>query len=179
MIRSMLLAATATLAFGLPAFADGILIHDAYMRVSSPVAKSGAAFMTIENQSDTADQLVAAHSDIADRTELHTHKEAADGMMQMLAVPEGFAIPAQGTHALARGGDHIMFMGLKAPLKEGDHVQVVLDFKNADPVTVDMKVTMGEAGMDHSAMHGQSAMQGQNAMQGMSHSGMNHMSQGN
>ncbi len=153
MIRSTLLAAT-TLVLGLPAFADGIIVHDAYMRISSPVAKSGAAFMTIENTSDEAEQLIDASSTIADRTELHTHKADANGMMQMLHVPEGFTIPAHGTHALARGGDHVMFLGLSKPLKEGDHIQVTLDFEHAAPVTVDMQVTMGEGptGHNHGSM---------------------------
>ncbi|MER5170866.1 copper chaperone PCu(A)C [Thioclava kandeliae] len=153
MIRSTLLATT-TLILGLPAFADGITVHDAYMRISSPVAKSGAAFMTIENTSGEADRLVGVSSTIAERTELHTHQADANGMMEMLHVPEGFAIPAHGAHALARGSDHVMFMGLTEPLEEGEHIQLTLDFEHAAPVTVDLQVTMGEGptGQSHGSM---------------------------
>ena len=79
-------------------------------------------------------------SDIAERVELHTHKAGSDGVMQMLHVPEGFEIPAGGSHALARGGDHVMFMGLTERPAEGAVVSVVLTFERAGEMTVEIPV---------------------------------------
>jgi copper(I)-binding protein len=131
----------------------GIRIVDPFARSSSPTARSGAAFMVIENHGPEADRLIAARSDVAERVELHTHKVAADGVMRMVEVPEGFVIPAGGAHALARGADHVMFLGLTRALAEGDRVAVTLVFERAGEVSVEVPVAgmraQTGAGMGH------------------------------
>lgn len=142
-------ALAATLA--LPAYgADTITISDAYARASSAMASSGAAFMVIENHGDEDDRLIAASSEAAERVELHTHRETEDGVMQMMEVEEGFAIPARGRHALERGGDHVMFMGLRAPFEHGATVTLTLTFEVAGDQVVDIPVDL-ERGVDHAA----------------------------
>jgi copper(I)-binding protein len=130
------LAALACLA--LPALAhDGLHIDNAFARAS---AQSAAVFMTITNHGTADDRLIAARTDAADLVELHTHSQDADGVMQMLPVPEGFVIPAGGEHALARGGDHVMLMGLTRPLGDGDSLTLILTFEHAGEVTVAVPV---------------------------------------
>ncbi|MCV2869646.1 copper chaperone PCu(A)C [Defluviimonas sp. WL0002] len=130
--------AALSLAVATPAFAeDGMMISDAYARIM-PGSNAGAAFFMIENHSDVDDRLVGAASDVAMKAELHTHKQTADGTMQMMAIEDGIALPAGGTHALARGGDHLMFMGLKdAP---GEALTVTLTFEQAGEITVEIPV---------------------------------------
>lgn len=135
-------AALTAISLGFPAFADGITVHDAYARVSMAMAKSGAAFMVIENTSDSDDRLIAARTDVAAKSELHTHIAGENGVMQMREVPEGFAIPAGGSHALARGGDHVMLMGLKHPLEQGDVIEMTLTFEKAGDVTFNVPVDL-------------------------------------
>ncbi|MCV6584590.1 MAG: copper chaperone PCu(A)C [Marinibacterium sp.] len=130
--------ATATAALA----GDGLDITDAYARASGPHAKAGAAFMVIENHGSSDDQLIGASSDVAKRVELHTHIDKGDGVMQMREVEGGFAIPAGGAHALKRGGDHVMFMGLTRPLNQGDVVEVILTFEQAGDVTVEIPVDL-------------------------------------
>jgi len=141
-----LLAATALTLAAFPAFAEGIMISDAYARTSGAMAKSGAAFMVIENHAASDDRLISASSDVAQKVELHTHKAGADGVMQMVEVPEGFAVPAHGSHALARGGDHVMFLGLTRPLAQGDVVAVTLTFEKAGVVEVEIPVDLQRQG---------------------------------
>jgi copper(I)-binding protein len=141
MFRQTLMAAALT-ALALPAFADQIEITDPYVRVSTPMSKSGAAFMEIKNVTDLDDRLVSASSDVAARVELHTHKDLGDGKMQMLEVKEGFVIPAHGEHDLKRGGDHVMFMGLNHGLNQGDLVRVTLHFERAGDMTVEIPVDL-------------------------------------
>lgn len=125
-----ILAATAAL-WALPALAaDTITVSDAYARFM-PGAMSGVAFMSIENTGD---------ADIAAKAELHSHKTAPDGMMQMLHVQEGFAIPANGRLVLERGGDHVMVMGLTERPAEGGTVHLVLTFEKAGTVELDVPV---------------------------------------
>ena len=140
MKRTLISAALAVACFAMPALADGIMVHDAYARASGKSAKSGAAFMMLENTSTTDDRLIDARSDTAKRVELHTHKENADGVMQMIHVEEGFALPAGGSHALKRGGDHVMLMGLNGPLNQGDTVTLTLVFEQAGEMTIEVPV---------------------------------------
>ena len=142
-LKSILLAATATLTLAGAALADGaIMIEDAYARAAGKSAKAGAAFMTIMNHGDEADRLIDAKSDAAARVELHTHKVNADGVAQMLHVPEGFAIPAGEAHPLARGGDHVMFMGLTQPFEQGAMIPVTLIFEKAGEIQIEIPVDL-------------------------------------
>ncbi len=139
MPMSTLRAAIAALALmSLPAMAhDGIHVEDAYARAS---AQSGAVFLTIVNHSATPDRLIAARTDAAARAELHTHSQDANGVMQMLEVTEGFPVAGHETHALSRGGDHLMLMGLTRPLKTGDTLTLILTFEREGEVTLDVPV---------------------------------------
>lgn len=145
-LKTTFAAALSAACFALPALADGIMVQDAYARSSGKSAKSGAAFMVLMNQGDQDDRLIAVQSDAAKRVELHTHKENADGVMQMIHVEDGFAIPAGGQHELARGGDHVMLMGLTAPLEQGDAISVTLTFEQAGEVTLDIPVDLHRKG---------------------------------
>lgn len=149
--------AAMAMGFGAAAWAEGIVVEDAYARASTPTAKSGAAFMVLMNTGDQDDRLVAAKSDVAARVELHTHREIADGVMKMMEVEEGFVIPAGGTHMLARGGDHVMFMGLREPFADGGTVAVTLVFEHAGEVAVEIPVDLNRAPAHggHGAGHGQ------------------------
>lgn len=122
-----LLAATAAALLTLPALAhDGFHVRDAYAR-ALPGARSGAVFLILENHTAAERRLTGATSDAAERIETHTHAET-DGMMRMIHVEEGFAVPAGGERELARGGDHLMMMGLTRALAQGDEIAITLEF---------------------------------------------------
>lgn len=155
MFKTSLIAGAVALASVLPAFAE-ITIEDAYARSASPMAKSGAAFMMIKNSGE-ADRLIAASSDAAARTELHTHLEGENGVMRMVHVEEGFELPADGMIAMQRGGKHVMLMGLNAPMEQGATVTVTLTFENAGDVVVEVPVDLER--QDHGGMnHGHGGM---------------------
>lgn len=138
----ILLAAVAACTIALPAFADGIMIKDAYARSSGPTAKSGAAFLMIVNDTDQDDRLIGATSDIAKRIETHTHIQGDDGVMMMREVEGGFPIAARSSHMLKRGGDHLMFMGLHRPMEHGDIITVTVTFEKAGDMTVEIPVDL-------------------------------------
>ena len=131
--------------------ADGmkLMVEDAYARASTPTSKAGAAFMTIMNISGTDDRLIAAASDAAQRVELHTHIEAADGVMRMVEVEDGFEVPAGGSAMLSRGGNHVMMMGLTQQFVHGETIEVTLTFEQAGDVTVTIPIDL-ERTPDHS-----------------------------
>lgn len=144
-----------------PAAADDgkvgdLMLETPWARATPGAAKNGAAFMMIHNHGSATDRLVAAASDVAARVELHTHINK-DGVMQMREVA-GIEVPAGGMAELKPGGFHVMMMGLKAPLKEGESFPLTLTFENAGSATVDVKIESVGAmsgGMDHGKMgHG-------------------------
>lgn len=150
---SKFVAISMAVTLALPAFADGIMVNDAYARSAMKGAPTGAAFMQIMNHSDADDRLIGVSSSIAKRVELHTHKDLGDGVLKMMEVEGGIAIPAGGMHGLARGGDHVMFMGLNQDLVQGESVEVTLTFEKAGDVVVQVPVDLER--QDHGAMkHG-------------------------
>jgi periplasmic copper chaperone A len=138
---------------------DGMAVREAYARASGPEARSGAIFMVIENHQAFDDRLIAAATDAAERVELHTHVEDAAGVMRMIELEDGITIPAGGEHALARGGDHVMLLGLTRPLNEGDMVNVTLTFDLSGDLEIEVPVDLGDrtgAAHGHGHGHGQS-----------------------
>lgn len=150
-MRILIAAAAAALA-ALPALAAEVTVSDAYARSSNP--KVAGAFMTLTNAGDAPARVVAARSDIARKTELHTHI-MQDGIARMREV-DAFEIPAGGEHRLARGGDHVMFMGLSEPLEQGESFPLTLVFDDGTELTVQIPVDNArhdDGGMQH--RHGQ------------------------
>lgn len=162
MFRSIPLAALAA-CLSLPALAcQGFEAHDAYARTSGPTAQSGAAFMVLHNRGDQDCQITDVRSGVSARTELHTHSEDAQGVMRMLRIEGGIALPAGSDHAMERGADHVMFLGLNGPLEQGTAFPVTFVFadgaESTVTVTVDSERRPEAGGHDHSQMqgHGQS-----------------------
>ena len=140
-LRNILFAAIVAVITGTSLLAADVMVMDAYARVASKVAKSGAAFLIIHNRSGQDDRLIAASSDVAKRVELHTHLEE-NGVMKMTKLEDGMPVPAGGMHALKRGGDHVMFMGLTRSLEHRDMFELTLTFEHAGDVTLTVPVDL-------------------------------------
>jgi copper(I)-binding protein len=161
-LKSTIFAASAAAFLAFPAFAQGIDVQDPYARSASAMATTGAAFMVITNTGGAADRLIGASSDVAEKVELHTHKEDANGVMRMIHVEEGFELPEGGEIVMERGGHHVMFMGLKEPMAQGDMIDLTLVFEQAGEVAVQVPVDLdrmpqagAHGGMNHGTMgHG-------------------------
>jgi len=128
-----------------------ITIHSPWARATFAMAKTGVAYVTIRNEGDQADRLVAASAEVAKKADLH-ESLMEDGVMKMR--PAGaIEIPAGGMAMLEPGGYHIMFMGLVAPFKEGESFPLTLVFERAGRVDVMVDVlkagSMGDTKMKH------------------------------
>ena len=133
-------AVCALFLFSAPLAAEGIMVDDAYIRSSTAKSTSGAAFMVVMNHSGADDRLIGASSDVADKVELHSHRSDDNGIMRMGEIEGGVAIAADEMHAFKRGGDHLMFMGLKESLVEWAMVPVTLEFEKAGAVEIEVMV---------------------------------------
>ncbi|MFJ9061488.1 copper chaperone PCu(A)C [Streptomyces sp. NPDC102409] len=99
-----------------------------------PVSDMAAGFLLVRNSGDATDRLTSVTSALSDHVSIH---ETKDRTMRMVT---SFEVPAGGELDLERGGNHIMFTGLKQQPKRGETVSVELHFEKADPITVDIPV---------------------------------------
>jgi copper(I)-binding protein len=124
-------------------------IDHAFTRATPPGAKSGGAFLVVENAGPTPDRLIRVASPAAGLVEIHEMAMDA-GVMKMRAVP-GLDVPPGGKLELKPGGYHVMLLDLKQPLKVGDKVPLTLTFQNAGSIDIAVGVeAMGSmGGMTH------------------------------
>lgn len=132
-----------------------IQVVEVWSRELPPNAPVGAAFMSIENHSDTPDRLISAESSIAEVTELHAHIHEGD-VMRMVKV-ESIDVPANGQLTLEPGGYHIMLIDLKKPLVAGEHLPLSLQFEHAGQMDVIVDIKSSAAGT--AAEHSEHAME--------------------
>lgn len=89
-----------------------------------------AMFGTFKNSGHHDARLVSATSPVAGKVELHEVVTEPGGASMMRPKAGGFVIPADGSHALVPGNDHIMLMDLKQPLAVGSDVSVTVSFED-------------------------------------------------
>lgn len=158
MMRKLLSVLALTLSASV--FAHGyqlgdIKIDHPWARATPAMSKNGGAYLTLHNTGKGNDALLSARSDIADKVELHTHLND-NGVMRMREVPR-VPVDAGQTTALQPGGYHVMLMGLKKPLVEGEKFPLVLKFDKAGEIKVDVMVDKVGAmgGADAGGMRGE------------------------
>ena len=127
-----------------------LTVEHPWARASVDTSRPTAAYLNVRNDGDADDELIGVSSPAAGRAEIHQTK-MENGVMKML--PTGaIVIPAGQTLELKPGGYHVMLMDLKRPLREGDVLPLILTFRKAGNVEVEVSVekigaTMG--GQDH------------------------------
>jgi periplasmic copper chaperone A len=123
--------------------AKGLSVVSAWSRATPGGAKTGAVFLEINAAPEAGDRLLAASGTVADAIEIHTHTNDG-GVMKMRKV-EGIDVPEGGAAKLVPGGDHIMLIGLKQPLKAGEAFKLKLTFEKAGAIDVDVTVRSNTA----------------------------------
>jgi periplasmic copper chaperone A len=129
--------------------AGHLTITGAWARPMLPGQPAGGGYLTIANRGQAADKLVSVSSPNAGRVEIHT-MEVVNDVMVMRPVEGGLDIPAGATLELKPGGQHVMFMGVKEPFKEGGSVPVTFEFEKAGNVEVMLPVQAKQGADEHS-----------------------------
>jgi copper(I)-binding protein len=111
----------------LPALAQ-TTVKEPWVRGTVAQQKATGAFMQIT--SATGGKVVSASSPAAGVVEIHEMK--MDGSTMQMRAVSALDLPAGKTVELKPGGYHVMLMDLKAPLKEGESVDVLLVVEGKD-----------------------------------------------
>ncbi len=151
------------LAFSASVLADAattVMVEKPFARKAIKAQRNSAAFMTLHNNGPAV-AVVAAESPVAEIVELHTHVHD-NGVMRMRKIDK-IELPAGGEVTLQPGGLHVMLLGLKQDLNEGERISVTLKFSDGSSKTIEAPVRMvmrpkmkgmkhDMKGMDHSKM---------------------------
>jgi len=133
-----------------PVKVGALEIENPWVRPST--GPNGAIYLEIDNKGNAPDRLVAASTTAANKAELHTH--IMDGNVARMRPVDGIEVTPGSATVLRPGGLHIMLLGLKAPLKEGDTVALTLTFEKAGKVDLTVPVQKSAAGMGPGMPHG-------------------------
>jgi len=128
-----------------------IMIHQSWARASIGNAPNSAAYMTLMTHGDQADKLIGAATPVAETAELHNHL-MEDGIAKMRSVDGVEVIPGEPA-TLEPGGFHVMLMGLKGKLEEGDVFPLTLTFEQAGEVTLEVPIKGLKDAMKHGGDH--------------------------
>ena len=122
-----------------------LVVQDAWARPSPQGAPSAAFYLTIDNQTSRQDVLQQVRSDNCETAEPHRTQMDAEGVMRMAPVTDGRLTIAPGeTVALAPGGLHVMCIGLRVPLVQGEESTLILDFEQAGSLSVQVAIRQDE-----------------------------------
>jgi hypothetical protein len=137
-----------------------IEIGNPWARATPKGAAVAGAYMTITNKGAEADRLMSVSSPVAAQAAVH-QMSMDKGVMSMRPVQDGLEIKPGQTVVFNPDSFHIMLMGLKQPLKQGERVKATLDFAKAGKIDLEYVVesigAQGPSGaapaaMDHGAM---------------------------
>jgi len=126
-----------------------IVIEKAWVRQPPPVADTAAGYMSLRNDGDHPVEIVTIDSDVSAAAEIHTMRMQGN-MMHMRQLPK-VTIPAHGTLELSPGGMHLMLIGLKHPLQDGQQVHITLHFADGGQLKIQAQVR--DMRHNHGDMH--------------------------
>jgi hypothetical protein len=129
-----------------------------WSRATPKGAATAIGYMSIKNAGTTPDRLVGGSVDFASDFQLHSM--VMEGDVSKMRELNGVDIAPGQTIEFKPGGSHVMFVGLKHPLTEGEHVKGTLVFEHAGPVQIEYDVQ---------GIGAQSAPQGMGHMDHMEH----------
>lgn len=135
------------------------MAHEAQISAEYPFAyptsasqKNGAAYFTLLHMTREDDRILGVSTPIADKAELHVTVNGEDKDVEMETVTmkkvEVIDVPHMSTLYFDPYGRHVMLMGLKKQLKEGEKFPLTLMFEKAGKVETEVLVVSNSMEVD-------------------------------
>ena len=127
----VLLIATLIGGLALAQPAAGVRLLEGWVRLTPPTLKNTTAYMVLSNPTGRVLRLTGGSTEVAGMVMPMTdYRETRDGAeIQGMREVRFLEIPAGGRLELKPGGKHLMLIGLKRPLREGEQVTLTLRFE--------------------------------------------------
>jgi copper(I)-binding protein len=116
-----------------------LTVEAPWARATPAGAKVGGAYMKIRNAGAEPDSLMGGSLTGASGVEVH-EMSMSNNVMKMRHLPNGLEIKPGQTVELKPGGYHLMLLGLRDGLKQGEKVKGTLTFEKAGAVEVEYAV---------------------------------------
>jgi copper(I)-binding protein len=138
-VVALALTIAAILASATGVSASDIVVREAFARASAtPSAQAGAAYVTLTNMASEPVRILSAASPAAQSAEMH--RMVMNGEVMHMEPAGAVDLPPHETLTMAPGGLHVMLTGLKAPLRQGDTIELVLMLEKGGPISVEVPV---------------------------------------
>lgn len=124
-----------------------IAVEHAWARATPQGARTAAAYMTLINQGAVDDRLLGASTPAAANVQFHSETND-NGVIRMRRLPTVDVAPGR-TVTFKPGAIHVMMIGLKRQLKEGQTFLLTLDFEKTGKVEVTIPIERADAKADH------------------------------
>ncbi len=124
-----------------PASAGDLTVTGAWARSTAPGVGMGAIYLVIDNGSARSDRLLKLGTPVASKAEVH-RTEVLDGIVRMREVAV-LHVAAGERIEFRPGAHHVMLMGLRKPLVEGQVFDLELVFEVSGPRKVRVVVKSG------------------------------------
>ncbi len=118
------------------ACADDVKVTKAWTRATAPGQDSASVQLTITSKKGAA--LIGVASGSAQSGEIHTM--VMEGNVMKMRMIESLPLPAKTPVSLGEDGNHLMLIGLKAPLKAGRKLPFAVTVKFADGSTQVLRI---------------------------------------
>ena len=109
-----------------------------WSRATPKGASTAIGYMSIKNNGTTPDRLIGGSVDFASGFQLHSM--TMEGSVSKMRELKGADIGPGQTIEFKPGGSHVMFIGVKHPLSQGEHVNGTLIFEQAGTVQIEYDV---------------------------------------
>lgn len=119
--------------------AGDLVVSHAWMHENAETAHSGAVYLTIDNQGDAADRLLAAEVDFADRVVFQAQTVDAEGVLEVRDLAAIKVNPGQ-VLTLKPSAVWIELESVQRTFLEGDHFDMTLTFEKAGTVGIEVEI---------------------------------------
>jgi periplasmic copper chaperone A len=117
---------------------DSLKARSVWARASLTGASNGIAYATLVNEGGAPARIVGGSTPVAAHVEFHLH--AMSGGMMTMKQLEAIEVKPGETVVLKPGGLHVMLVGLKQRLKQGESFPLTLKLAGGPSIAVEVKV---------------------------------------
>ncbi len=125
--------------------ASMVVVQQPWARATPGGAKTGAAYMILKNNGASADRLLSATTPLADQVQFH--KETEDNGVSRMREVRNVELEPGAKIVFKPGEMHMMLVGLKQPLTEGQALPLTLQFERAG--NIDVTIPIEKVGAMH------------------------------